>query len=441
MPEPNFVKCRARAAQVIAQVMRGAALDEPLRSALSQTPAADRALLQQLCYGTLRHYVRFDAVLRRMLQKPLPKKDADIHALLLCGMHQLFDMRTPDHAAISSTVEACRALRKSWATKLVNGVLRRCTRERDGLPDGPQPRKFGELQAWESASHSRWLFDLIGESWPEQADKIIEANNQHPPMCLRVNRLKTDRSRYLEMLADNDIDARPCELAADGIRLQRPVDVSRLPGFADGLVSVQDEGAQLAAELLQLPAGARVLDACAAPGGKTCHLLERNTDIETFHAMDIDEQRLERVRENITRLGLHCELLLGDGRAPPLATGSIDAVLLDVPCSGTGVIRRHPDIHLLRRQEDIASFARTQLKLLRGLWPLLRPGGELLYVTCSVLPEENSEVVREFLSDEASARLRALPVEWGEETEAGRQLLPMVDGPDGLFFASIVKAG
>ena len=195
------------------------------------------------------------------------------------------------------------------------------------------------------------------------------------------------------------------------------------------------------AELLQLPAGARVLDACAAPGGKTCHLLERNTDIETFHAMDIDEQRLERVRENITRLGLHCELLLGDGRAPPLAAGSIDAVLLDVPCSGTGVIRRHPDIHLLRRQEDIASFARTQLKLLRGLWPLLRPGGELLYVTCSVLPEENSEVVREFLSKEASAQLRALPVEWGEETEAGRQLLPMVDGPDGLFFASIVKEG
>ena len=431
MSQPNFAKCRASAAQVIAQVMRGASLDEPLRLALAQTASADRALLQQLCYGSLRHFVRLDAVLRRMMQKPLPRKDADIHALLLCGMHQLFDMRTPDHAAISSTVEACRVLRKAWATKLVNGVLRRCTRERDKLFDG--------LQAWESASHPRWLFDLIRESWPQQADNIIEANNRHPPLCLRVNRLKASRDGYLEMLVDGGIDARPCKLAADGIRLQQPVDVSQLPGFADGLVSVQDEGAQLVAELLSLPTGARVLDACAAPGGKTCHLLERNADIETFHAMDIDGKRLERVRENITRLGLHCELLLGDGRAPPLAAGSIDAVLLDVPCSGTGVIRRHPDIHLLRRRGDIAGFAHTQLELLRGLWPLLRPGGELLYVTCSVLPEENSEVVRAFLSGEASARLRTLPVEWGEETEAGRQLLPAADGPDGLFFASLSR--
>ena len=432
-------QCRAGAARVIAQVQGGAALDEPLRAALAQTEAADRPLLQQLCYGTLRHHHRLDAVLRQLLQKPLQPKDADVRALLLCGMHQLFDMATPDHAAVSATVEACRELQKPWATKLVNAVLRRSARERDELLAG--------LQAWESASHPRWLFEAIGESWPADADGIIDANNQHPPMCLRVNRRRTDRDAYLEKLRAEDIHADPCALAPDGIRLQRAVDVSRLPGFAEGLVSVQDEAAQLAAELLRLPPGARVLDACAAPGGKACHLLERNADIGAFYAMDIDGQRLSRVEENVARLGLQCELLTGDGRAPPpqLAAGTLDAILLDAPCSATGVIRRHPDIKLLRRERDTAAFAQTQLELLRGLWPLLRPGGELLYVTCSILPAENGEVIRRFLTErkaeQDAAQLRPLRAEWGREIDGCRQLLPEPDGPDGMFFASLVRAG
>jgi len=430
------INCRASAAKILARVIAGGvSLDQVLEPGLAATEDADRALLQQFCYGTLRSYHRLDGILQGLLKKPLKKKDADLHALMLCGMHQLLEMRTPDHAAISETVEACRALSKNWATGLVNGVLRRCSRESAAL--------LQTLSAAQLASHPDWLFDAISEHWPQQAQQIFAANNDHPPMCLRVNQRLVSRDAYLQQLRDTGIEAEACLLAEHGIRLQKAVDVSRLPGFAAGLVSVQDEAAQLAAELVTLPEGARILDSCCAPGGKTCHLLERNPAIAELVAMDSDTGRLGRVTENLSRLGLSASIMEGDARTPPasLREESFDYILVDAPCSGSGVIRRHPDIKLLRRAEDVPAFATTQLAILQGMWPLLKSGGQLLYASCSILPQENSQVIDAFLTHCASAQQLPLDVDWGIDCQGARQLLPCADGADGLYYALLQKSG
>lgn len=260
--------CRAVAARVLAATITGGqSLGETLAPALEQVPERDRALLQQLCYGSLRHYHRLDAVLRQLLRKPLKDKDGDINALLILGLYQILDMRIPDHASISTTVEASRELKKPWASGLINGVLRRCGRESDQL--------LQQLSQHQLDSHPEWLHRLLNQYWPEQSAQIIAANNLQPPMCLRVNRQRTSREDYLLALADADIAATACNFSADAVRLEQARDVRQLPGFMEGRVSVQDEGAQLAAELMGVQAGERVLDACAAPGGKTCHILER----------------------------------------------------------------------------------------------------------------------------------------------------------------------
>jgi 16S rRNA (cytosine967-C5)-methyltransferase len=428
--------CRAQAAKILARVIAdGASLDQVLSPGLETVATADRALLQQLCYGTLRSYHRLDGILSQLLKKPLKKKDADLRALMLCGLHQLLEMRTPPHAAISETVEACRALKKNWATGLVNGVLRRCSRESESL--------LSKLNTAQLNSHPAWLFDAISQHWPAQAQQVLEAGNGHPPMCLRVNRRLLRRDEYLSQLQAAGIEASCCVYAEDGIRLQVPVDVERLPGFGQGLVSVQDEAAQLAADLMSIGEGTRVLDSCCAPGGKTCHLLERQPAIAELVAMDSDSARLDRVVENLSRLGLAANVMQGDATTPPreLEAESFDQVLVDAPCSGSGVIRRHPDIKLLRRAEDIPAFATTQLAILQGLWPLLKPGGQLLYATCSILPEENSGVIGAFLADCDSAELLPLTVDWGIDCDGGRQLLPSADGADGLFYALLQKTG
>jgi 16S rRNA (cytosine967-C5)-methyltransferase len=426
--------CRASAARILARVIAdGASLDQVLGPGLETVDSADRALLQQLCYGTLRSYHRLDGVLQQLLKKPLKQKDADIRALMLCGLHQLLEMRTPAHAAISETVEAARALKKSWATGLVNGVLRRCSRESESL--------LGSLNEAQLASHPGWLFDQISQHWPQQAQQILAAANSHPPLCLRVNQRLVSREDYLTQLLEAGIAADSCTHGVDGIRLREPVDVSCLPGFADGLVSVQDEAAQLAADLITPLEGARVLDSCCAPGGKTCHLLERYPAIAELVAMDSDALRLQRVTENLSRLGLDAPVMQGDARNPPaaLAAASFDHILVDAPCSGSGVIRRNPDIKLLRRAGDIATFAATQLAILQGLWPLLKPGGQLLYATCSILPPENEDVIEAFLGHCDNAQQMPLSVEWGIDCGGGRQLLPSSEGADGLFYALLQK--
>ena len=424
---------RAAAAQVIAEVLAGKSLNQALPPTLAQVAERERGLLQQLCYGSLRHTPRLEALLAQLLNKPLKDKDRDIQGLLLCGLYQLESTRIPDHAAVSSTVAAVKILKKSWARGMTNAVLRRFLREREALQSA--------LPAAAAASHPQWLYQLMLEQWPSQASDIMAANNLQPPMTLRINTGRVNRSDYLEKLAQQGIDASPGSLCEQAIYLATPCDVAELPGFADGDVSVQDEAAQLAAGLLQAAPGDRVLDACSAPGGKACHILELQPQLTELVAMDADPLRLEKVSQNLQRLQLSATVLSGDACTPPptLQAASFDRILVDAPCSATGVIRRHPDVKLLRRPGDIGPMADTQRQILAGLWPLLKPGGSLLYATCSVLAEENSEVVSRFLSQCPDASNLTLAQKWGEPAGCGRQLLPSAAGSDGLFYALLHK--
>ncbi len=424
---------RAAAARVIGEVLAGNSLNQALPAALGRVSERDRGLLQQLCYGTLRHGPRLQATLAQLLDKPLRDKDRDIQGLLLCGLYQLDGMRIPDHAAVAATVGATRALKKPWAKSMANAVLRRYLREREQLTRA--------LDDAARACHPAWLYHKLLQQWPDSAAAIIEANNQQPPMTLRVNGERLSRDEYLNTLAKEDIEALAGEVSPQAIGLSQPRDVLELPGFTTGEVSVQDEAAQMAAPLLQCAPGERVLDACAAPGGKACHILELQPALGELVAMDIDEQRLQKVAENLQRLALSATLLAGDATAPPvqLRSGSFDRILVDAPCSASGVIRRHPDVKLLRRKSDIPRLAKQQLEILQGLWPLLKTGGTLLYATCSVLDEENSQVIRHFLSGCVDAGLCANNEDWGQAVACGRQLLPSPTGHDGLFYALLRK--
>ncbi|MEZ5570634.1 MAG: 16S rRNA (cytosine(967)-C(5))-methyltransferase RsmB [Halioglobus sp.] len=423
---------RAAAAYVVGEVLGGHSLNQALPARLDLVSARDRSLLQQLCYGTLRHCPRLQALLDKLLDKPLRDKDRDIQGLLLCGLYQLDNTRVPDHAAVAATVEATSAMKKPWAKGMTNAVLRRYLREREQL--------VRALDQPAAAAHPTWLFDRISAQWPD-ATAILEANNRQPPMSLRVNAQHLRTKDYLAALADRNIAASVGHLSPYAVQLAQPMDVRELPGFMAGQVSVQDEAAQLAALLLQAEEGERVLDACAAPGGKTCHILELQPALAEMVAMDIDAVRLQRVEENLQRLGLRATLLTGDAARPPkeLAKSSFDRILVDAPCSASGVIRRHPDVKLLRRASDIPQLAAQQQGILLGIWPLLKPGGTLLYATCSILDEENSQVVQTFLSAHSDAELVHTDVPWGENVLGGRQVLPSVDGPDGLFYALLRK--
>ena len=426
---------RATAARVIGAVIGGLSLNQVLPEKLNDVGERDRALLQQLSYGTLRQSPRLQAILKQLLDKPLRDKDRDVQGLLLCGLYQLDSTRVPDHAAVAATVDATRALKKPWAKGMTNAVLRRYLREREQLTQA--------LDEAAAASHPAWLFQKILAQWPAAAAAIIDANNQQPPMTLRVNRGQASRDDYISSLKGHGIAAKAGCLSKHAIQLAVPIDVWDLPEFSAGRVSVQDEAAQMAALLLQAGAGERVLDACAAPGGKTCHILELQPELAELVAMDIDELRLQKVSENLQRLNLKATLITGDAASPPAALepASFDRILVDAPCSASGVIRRHPDVKLLRRESDIAPLADQQLCILRGLWPLLKTGGTLLYATCSILDEENSQVIQRFLTEEGDAALSGTEMAGSESVTSGRQLLPSSGGTDGLFYATLKKAG
>lgn len=424
---------RAAAAAVIGDVLGGASLNQALPPRLEQVRQPDRSFLQQLCYGTLRQGPRLQALMAQLLDKPLRSKDRDLQALLLCGLYQLDNMRVPDHAAVAATVDATRAMRKSWAGGMANAVLRRYLREREQMA--------GALDAAATACHPAWLYRKISAQWPDDAAAIFDAGNRQPPLTLRTNTRQVSARDYLTCLHQMGVGATVGAISPYAIQLSQPMDVLDLPGFADGQVSIQDEAAQMAAILLQAAAGERVLDACAAPGGKTCHILELQPELAELVAMDIDATRLQRVAENLQRLHLHASLVAGDATHPPpgLTPCSFDRILADAPCSATGVVRRHPDIKLLRRESDIAQLATLQGRILQGLWPLLKPGGTLLYATCSILEEENSQVVRQFLSGQPDASLLETDVSWGKPADCGRQLLPHSSGSDGMYYALLRK--
>lgn len=427
---------RLAAAKALAAVLNGkASLNSSLPTQLDKVEDRDRGFTQDLAFGTARWQPRLSALAARLLQKPFKAADADVEALLLVGLYQLLYTRVPAHAAIGETVGCADKLKKPWAKALLNAVLRRAQRESETL--------LAELEhdPVVRTAHPRWLQKSLKAFWPEHWEAICAANNAHPPMILRVNRRHHRRDAYLQLLTDAGIAAAACVYSIDGIVLEAAADVRSLPGFAEGWISVQDEAAQLAADLLDLAPGQRVLDACCAPGGKTCHILEVEKDLAGVVAVDLEAKRLVRVRENLARLGLSAELIAADGRdtATWWDGKPFQRILLDAPCSATGVIRRHPDIKLTRQADDIAALAVLQGQLLDALWPTLEVGGILLYATCSTLPTENTEVIQAFLARTSGARELDLATTAGIKQPHGRQLLAQEGGHDGFYYAKLIK--
>ncbi|MGE8166990.1 16S rRNA (cytosine(967)-C(5))-methyltransferase RsmB [Pseudomonas putida] len=427
---------RLAAARALAAVLSGkASLNSSLPAQLDKVDERDRGLTQDLAFGTARWQPRLDLLAAQLLQKPFKAADADVQALLLVGLYQLFYTRIPAHAAIGETVGCADKLKKPWAKGLLNAVLRRAQREGEALLADM------ERDPVVRTAHPRWLQKSLKAFWPEQWEAICAANNAHPPMILRVNRRHHTRDAYLALLAKAGIDASACQYGSDAIVLSQACDVRGLPGFAEGWVSVQDEAAQLAADLLELAPGQRVLDACCAPGGKTCHLLEAEAGLAHVVAIDLEAKRLARVRENLDRLQLDAELIACDARdtASWWDGKPFQRILLDAPCSATGVIRRHPDIKLTRQADDIPALAALQGQLLDALWPTLEVGGMLLYATCSSLPTENTEVIDAFLARTPGARELDLATEAGLRQPHGRQLLAQESGHDGFYYAKLIK--
>ncbi|GAB5346880.1 16S rRNA (cytosine(967)-C(5))-methyltransferase RsmB [Pseudomonas fluorescens] len=427
---------RLAAAKALAAVLNGkASLNSSLPTQMDKVEDRDRGFTQDLAFGTARWQPRLSALAAKLLQKPFKAADADVEALLLVGLYQLLYTRVPAHAAIGETVGCADKLKKPWAKALLNAVLRRAQRESEAL--------LAELEhdPVVRTAHPRWLQKSLKAFWPEQWEAICAANNAHPPMILRVNRRHHSRDAYLQLLNDAGINASPCMYSVDGIVLEAAADVRSLPGFAEGWISVQDEAAQLAADLLDLAPGQRVLDACCAPGGKTCHILEVEKDLAGVVAVDLEAKRLVRVRENLARLGLSADLIAADGRdtAAWWDGKPFQRILLDAPCSATGVIRRHPDIKLTRQPDDIAALAVLQGELLDALWPTLDVGGILLYATCSTLPTENTQVIEAFLARTSGARELDLTTTAGIKQPHGRQLLAQEGGHDGFYYAKLIK--
>ncbi|MCP5419436.1 MAG: 16S rRNA (cytosine(967)-C(5))-methyltransferase RsmB [Gammaproteobacteria bacterium] len=430
------VNTRVLAAQVIGRVVHGGqSLTAVLYPAMEQADARNRGLLQELCYGVLRWYPQLQYLVARLLDKPLRSRDGDVQVMLLLGLYQLLHLRIPEHAAVAEAVAATRALGKDWATGLVNAVLRNFQRRRGDW--------LAALDSDASAhsAHPLWLLQRIQADWPTHWPALIAANNSRPPYHLRVNPRRLSRAAYLERLAQAGIDAEASPVNAVGVTLTRPCETRELPGFTQGWVSVQDTAAQLAAQWLAPQPGERVLDACAAPGGKTAHLLEIQPELGELWALDKDETRLQRVRDNLERLGLQATLRVADATQPESWWDGrpFDRILVDAPCSASGVIRRHPDIKVLRRATDIESLTAQQRMLLEHLWPLLAAGGTLLYSTCSVLRLENEQVIDDFLTARPDARERFIDTPWGVDGQHGRQLLPGEWGMDGFFYAALVK--
>jgi len=418
----------------VAEVAAGRSLADALPAAV--VPEGERALLAELAYGTCRWFQRLDFLLARLLERPLKPRDADLKALLLVGLYQLDGTRVATHAAVDETVAAARALGKDWATGVVNAVLRAFLRDRAAL------EAAAAADPAAAHAHPAWLVTRLQAAWPGDWAAVLQAGNGRPPMALRVNRLRGSTADYLDALAAAGLAAAAVDAVPSAVVLDQPVDVGRLPGFGGGAVSVQDAGAQLAAPLLDPRPGEAVLDACAAPGGKTGHLLEWCPEARVT-AVDVDPRRLQRVSENLGRLGLAARLAQGDAERPAgdWAADRYDRILLDVPCTATGVIRRHPDIKLLRRAPDVAELVGRQARILDAVWPLLRPGGILLYVTCSLLPEENQRQIDGFLGRRPDACAVPIDAPWGRPAGAGRQILTGERGMDGFYYARLARAG
>jgi 16S rRNA (cytosine967-C5)-methyltransferase len=430
----KYLNTRAAASKISWQIIdKGQSLDAALSSffeAQEYSPQ-DRGFIQELVYGVCRWYGELDTVAATLLRSPIRNKDRVIHFVLLIGLYQLRHLETAEHAAVGETVSACKQLNKQWAKNVINGCLRNYLRAPTELDENAN-----------QVSHSDWIQSTIKLAWPEHYQTIFAANNERPPMCLRVNRRQHSRDDYLAQLATSNIDAIADENASDGIILSSPCPVSALPGFADGSCSVQDTAAQISADLLDIRSGMSVLDACAAPGGKTAHILERGDNALTMHALDISERRCEQLNSTLERLKLSADVMTADASKLPswtLPNDGYDRILIDAPCSGIGVIRRHPDIKHHRRASDIDTLESIQARLLENLWPLLRSDGLMLYMTCSILPRENEQQIERFLARENDAMLLDISHPSALTLNHGVQTLPGVHGMDGFYYCLLQK--
>ena len=427
------MSARLQAALACRQIIdHGSGLDKALGKASAELDSRDKSMTQAIVYGVVRHLVSLDRLAQTLLNKPFRNKDRDIHFVLLSALYQLLAMRAPVHAVVNDSVDAARQLKKQWARGVINACLRSFLRD-----------SASKSETWidPQAEHPDWLKQKISEQWPEQAAVVLEENLSPPEMTLRVNTLRQSRTEYLKTLTEKSIEATEHPWTEQAIVLKTPVAVDSLPGFDQGAASVQDAAAQMAATTLMPEAGEHILDACAAPGGKTTHLLELAGADLSLTAADVDAQRLTKVNENLERLNLSASLLEADltdqhdwwdGQA-------FDRILLDAPCSSTGVIRRHPDILRHLREQDIDVLQRKQLALLNALWPKLKPGGWLLYATCSILAEENDQVVEQFLDGPAKAEAGKPGHPWAQTTRFGYQTLPRANVGDGFYTCLLTK--
>ncbi|WP_312241863.1 16S rRNA (cytosine(967)-C(5))-methyltransferase RsmB [Pantoea sp.] len=424
------INLRSLAAQLIERVVdKGESLSTVLPGAQKKLTDKDSALLQEICFGVLRTLPQLEALIGKLMARPMTGKQRVLHYLIMVGLYQLQHTRIPPHAALAETVEGAEVLKRGSLKGLINGVLRQFQRQQEPLTAelDREPQRY---------LHPNWLLQRLQQAWPAQWQQIVEANNQRPPMWLRVNRQHHSRDAWLALLEEKGKTAFTADDASDALRLDAPTAVTQLPGFEQGWVTVQDLSAQRCALLLEPQNGEAILDLCAAPGGKTTHILEIAPDAQVM-AVDVDALRLKRVNENLQRLGMQAEVVQGDGRYPErwCADRQFDRILLDAPCSATGVIRRHPDIKWLRRDSDIAELAALQREIIDAIWPRLKSGGTLIYATCSIMPEENQQQIAAFLSRHTDA----VAVPLASASETGWQVFPEAEGGDGFFYAKLLK--
>jgi 16S rRNA (cytosine967-C5)-methyltransferase len=422
---------RALAASTLCQVINGGSLSRVLPKSLIDTD--EPALVQEMVYGALRWHYTLSGLLRILLSKPLKAKDQDVECLLRIGLYQLMEMRIPQHAAVNETVRETRTLNKPWAKGLVNGVLRNFQRNQEEL--------LQQVSDGERLNMPSWLMKRLRRAYPDDWEAICLASNQRPPMTIRVNTLHQSRDTYAIGLQAAEITSHAHPCAQDALILDQAVDVHSLPGFDQGRASVQDAAAQLAAQILTIEPGHRVLDACAAPGGKTAHLLEKGGSTPEVWAIEKEAARIPSLEQTLERLDLEAHILNADAADTEAWWDGkpFDRILLDAPCSATGVIRRHPDIRLHRTSDDITRLQKEQAKLLDALWPLLAPGGMFLYATCSILPEENVDQVARFLGAHDDAEEIQIDLPCGRQQSHGLQMLPGDQEMDGFYYAAIIK--
>lgn len=429
---------RGVAAQIVREVhFHQRSLTPVLTEYKSKLNHQQHAFVQQISFGSLRWFVQLNHILNRYLKKPPRTKDNIIYYLLITAVYQLMYMQKPDFAVVKDSVDQLKPLKKIWAKGLVNAILREISRNIEKLK-----KELNNASLAIQTAHPEWIISTLNEHWnDEQVSRILHENNQQPPLWLRYNSQKLSLKTLKQSFSESKISYQQFNANYPAICLNKPIPVEDIPGFSSGRLSVQDAAAQFAAYLLDVKTNHKVLDACAAPGGKTAHILELYPDLSYLLAVDISENRLLQIQSNLNRLNLNAHLQVGDtSNINQWWDGTLfDRILLDAPCSATGVIRRHPDIKLLRKQTDIRELCKTQRKMLNALWKTLKPGGKLIYSTCSVFRDENDRQISQFLSEQHQAVENKIELPVGHAMPSGWQILPGEDNLDGFYYASLSK--